>query len=149
MTIGLAPTTDRPTYLPTARRHATLDTYDAPIVDLFAGPGGWDEGAAIIGVTNTYGLEFEANACATAEAAGHARMLGDLSAIEPTDYRPAVGLIASPPCQAWSMAGKRQAYLDRDACHDLVRVFARGGVLENIATYYEESVRTIAAIRTA
>lgn len=132
MTLGATTTTDRPSYLPTARKHATLDTYDAPIVDLFAGPGGWDEGAAIIGVTNTYGLEFEANACATAEAAGHARFLGDLSAVDPTDYRPAVGLIASPPCQAWSKAGKQQAYLDRDACHDLVRVFARGGVLEDI-----------------
>lgn len=132
MTLGPAPLTDRPTYLPTAARHATLDTYDAPIVDLFAGPGGWDEGAALIGVTNTYGLEFEANACATAEAAGHARMLGDLSSVDPTDYRPAVGLIASPPCQAWSRAGKQQAYRDRAACHDLVRVFARGGVLEDI-----------------
>lgn len=121
MTLGATTTTDRPSYLPTARKHATLDTYDAPIVDLFAGPGGWDEGAAIIGVTNTYGLEFEANACRTAEAAGHARFLGDLSAVDPTDYRPAVGLIASPPCQAWSKAGKQQAYLDRDACHDLVR----------------------------
>lgn len=147
MTLG--PTTNRPSYLPTARRHATLDTYDAPIVDLFAGPGGWDEGAAIIGVTNTYGLEFEANACATAEAAGHARMLGDLSSVEPTDYRPAVGLIASPPCQAWSKAGKQQAYLDRDACHDLVRVFAREAALENIDHYYEESRTEIAARRTA
>lgn len=129
MTLG--PTTNRPSYLPTAARHATLDTYDAPIVDLFAGPGGWDEGAAIIGVTNTYGLEFEANACATAEAAGHARMLGDLSSVEPTDYRPAVGLIASPPCQAWSKAGKQQAYLDRAVCHDLVRAYATGRALEH------------------
>jgi len=126
LTLGATTTTDRPSYLPTARKHATLDTYDAPIVDLFAGPGGWDEGAAIIGVTNTYGLEFEANACRTAEAAGHARMLGDLSAVDPTDYRPAVGLIASPPCQAWSRAGKQQAYLDRDACHDLVWAYAHG-----------------------
>lgn len=30
-----------------------------------------------------------------------------------------------------------------------VRVFARGGVLENIATYYEESRTEIAARRTA
>lgn len=129
MTLG--PSTSLPSYLPTARKHATLDTYDAPIVDLFAGPGGWDEGAAIIGVTNTYGLEFEANACRTAEAAGHARMLGDLSSVEPTDYRPAVGLIASPPCQAWSKAGKQQAYLDRAVCHDLVRAYATGRALEH------------------
>lgn len=117
--------------------HATLDTYDAPIVDLFAGPGGWDEGAAIIGVTNTYGLEFEANACATAEAAGHARMLGDLSSVEPTDYRPAVGLIASPPCQAWSMAGKQLARLDRPVCHDLVRAYANGSALEHTDIEHE------------
>ena len=131
MTLGATPTTDRPSYLPTARRHATLDTYDAPIVDLFAGPGGWDEGASLIGVTNTYGLEFEANACATAEAAGHARFLGDLSAVDPTGYRPAVGLIASPPCQAWSMAGKQLARLDRPVCHDLVRAYANGSALEH------------------
>jgi DNA (cytosine-5)-methyltransferase 1 len=110
---------------------ATLDQYDAPIVDLFAGPGGWDEGAAMIGVTNTYGLEFEANACRTAEAAGHARFLGDLSTVDPADYRPAVGLIASPPCQAWSMAGKQLARLDRPVCHDLVRAYATGRALEH------------------
>lgn len=126
MTLGPPTTPDRPTYLPTARRHATLDTYDAPIVDLFAGPGGWDEGAAIIGVTNTYGLEFEANACRTAEAAGHARMLGDLSIVDPTEYRPAVGLIASPPCQAWSRSGKQLGRLDKAACFDLVDAHARG-----------------------
>ncbi len=126
MTLGT--TTSRPY----DHRLPTHGTYDAPIVDLFAGPGGWDEGAMMLGITNTYGLEFEANACATAEAAGHARMLGDLSSADPLDYRPCVGLIASPPCQAWSKAGKQQAYLDRAACHDLVRAFARGGSLEDV-----------------
>lgn len=138
MTLGHAPLTDRPTYLPTAARHATLDTYDAPIVDLFAGPGGWDEGAALIGVTNTYGLEFEANACATAEAAGHARMLGDLSSVDPTDYRPAVGLIASPPCQAWSRAGKQLARFDKAACFDLVHAYARGESAEAVTHQWED-----------
>lgn len=138
MTIGAPTTTDRPTYLPTAARHATLDAYDAPIVDLFAGPGGWDEGAAIIGVTNTYGLEFEANACATAEAAGHARMLGDLSSVEPTDYRPAVGLIASPPCQAWTKAGKQLARFDKAACFDLVDAYARGDSRDVVSHQWED-----------
>lgn len=101
-------------------------TYLEPIVDLFAGPGGWDEGAAMIGATNTYGLEFEANACATAEAAGHARFLGDIAAVDPLDYRPCVGLIASPPCQAWSKAGKQLGRLDKDAVFRLVQAYAAG-----------------------
>jgi DNA (cytosine-5)-methyltransferase 1 len=104
----------------------TLSTYTEPIVDLFAGPGGWDEGATMIGATNTYGLEFEANACRTAEAAGHARFLGDIAAVEPTDYRPCVGLIASPPCQAWSKAGKQLGRLDKDAVFRLVQAYAAG-----------------------
>lgn len=101
-------------------------TYLEPIVDLFAGPGGWDEGATMIGATNTYGLEFEKNACATAEAAGHARYCGDLSSVDPSEYAPLVGLIASPPCQAWSKAGKQLGRLDKQACHDLVSAYAAG-----------------------
>ena len=47
------------------------------ILDLFAGPGGWDEGAAMIGLTDTVGVELDKWACATAEAAGHARIQSD------------------------------------------------------------------------
>lgn len=44
------------------------------IVDLFAGPGGWDEGLRLLGVQDVVvGLELDSAACATAEAAGHLR----------------------------------------------------------------------------
>ena len=39
------------------------------IVDLFAGPGGWDEGSRIAGYEGTLvGLEWEKSACETAVA---------------------------------------------------------------------------------
>ena len=79
-------------------------SFDA--LDLFAGPGGWDEGARLAGV-RTVGIEWDADACRTAKAAGHARVRADVSAYPPEAFRGGVrGLIASPPCTAFSMAGK-------------------------------------------
>lgn len=84
------------------------------VVDLFAGPGGWDEGARLLGFSDEIlGVENEANACATAQAAGHARLNADIAAIEPRDViSHAVGLIGSPPCPGFSSAGKGLGRLD-------------------------------------
>jgi len=76
-----------------------------PILDLFAGPGGWEEGLRRLG-HRALGIDSDALACATAEAAGHERLLADVSALEPSGFPGTVGLIASPPCQAFSRAGK-------------------------------------------
>lgn len=82
------------------------------IVDLFAGPGGWDEALRLLGNTDrVIGYEWDAAACNTAEAAGHERRMVDLSLVP---VRPNfTGLIASPPCQAWSTAGKGLGKLDQ------------------------------------
>lgn len=82
-------------------------------LDLFAGPGGWDEALRLLGVTRVLGLERDAAACATAEAAGHRRHLGDLAMLPPLQFGRYRGLIASPPCQAWSTAGKGLGKLDK------------------------------------
>lgn len=83
-------------------------------VDLFAGPGGWDEGAKALGLhEGILGFEFEKNAVATARAAGHARVYGDLSKVNPAFFK-APGLIASPPCQGFSPAGKGRGRQDFD-----------------------------------
>lgn len=77
------------------------------ILDLFAGPGGWDEGLSTLGDFDVLGIENETNACATAEAAGHARLNADIAAIEPHSVAEQVtGLIGSPPCPGFSAAGK-------------------------------------------
>lgn len=76
-------------------------------VSLFAGAGGWDTGAEILGIAGVTGVDIDADACATARAAGHVRLLGDVRDHTPADG--AVGLIVSPPCPTWSAAGRRSA----------------------------------------
>lgn len=96
------------------------------IVDLFAGPGGWDEGLRMIGRTDVVGIEWDEAACETAKAAGHDRVCADVALLDPTEYAGVEGLIASPPCQAWSMAGERKGQADRANCHTLADRMANG-----------------------
>ena len=86
---------------------------DLEDAELFAGPGGWDVAAQLLGI-RAKGLEWDKAACSTAIAAGHIRMLDaegkglDVSAADPPALFPGGIrlLIASPPCQAFSSAGK-------------------------------------------
>lgn len=96
------------------------------ILDLFAGPGGWSCALAALGIRDV-GLEREEWACKTRAAAGQLTVRTDV-AMYPV--RPFVGrvtgLIASPPCQAWSMAGKRLGLLDQPLVHQAVADLAAG-----------------------
>lgn len=76
------------------------------ILDLFAGPGGWSEGLKTLGLSDV-GIEWDAAACATRRAAGHLTIRADVSQY-PTEVfvGKVTGLIASPPCTAFSTAGK-------------------------------------------
>lgn len=89
------------------------------IVDLFAGPGGWDEALLQLGrAADVLGIEYETNACATRRAAGHHTLQADVGTVDEQDYADDLeGLIASPPCQAFSTAGKGAA---RDLLPDLL-----------------------------
>lgn len=82
------------------------------ILDLFAGPGGWDEGLRMIGRTDVLGIEWDAAACATAEAAGHKRQQRDVRAVRSLEFAGVEGIIASPPCQPFSENGKRGGIAD-------------------------------------
>lgn len=97
------------------------------ILDDFAGPGGWDEGLRMIGRTDTIGIEWDEKACETAVAAGHKRIRADVSLYPSEPFAGKLdAYIASPPCQAWSMAGKRKGELDRANCHVLADRMAKG-----------------------
>ena len=75
------------------------------IRDDYAGPGGWSEGLAMLGLSDV-GLEWDAAACATRAAAGHATIRADLTGYEPgTPVGGWWGFLASPPCQTFSAAG--------------------------------------------
>lgn len=89
---------------------------------------GWDEGLLTLGRSDVIGIEWEKYACATARAAGHRRAQADVSTLDPTrlGVGDVEGLIGSPPCQAWSMAGKRGGESDRTHCHELADRMATG-----------------------
>jgi len=112
------------------------------IVDLFAGPGGWDEGLRMVGRADVVGVEWDRAACDTALAAGHRRLWADVAALDPLDvaacYGPAEGLIASPPCQAWSMAGRRKGEQDRASCHLFADRMAAGDDSTDWTTWEDE-----------
>src|SRR5690606_22756546 len=97
------------------------------VLDLFAGPGGWDEGLRSIGITDVIGMEWDAAACATRAAAGHKTVRCDVSQYPPAPFVGKVrGLIASPPCQAWSMAGKGYGRAEVDRVHAAVEMCRDG-----------------------
>jgi DNA (cytosine-5)-methyltransferase 1 len=98
------------------------------IIDLCAGPGGWDEGLRTLGRTDVTGIEVEINAIRTRVAAGHdsfflkrpeecsapghkpkdINICGDMTHIDPLmllERWSVEGLIGSPPCQDYSLAG--------------------------------------------
>ncbi len=109
------------------------DTADRPdIVDLFAGPGGWDFAVAfmlyhgIIEPVDLLGVEWDDAACATRKAAFLRTLQADVAKLDPHDYAGIIGLIASPPCQAWSMAGSRKGELDKQLVYDVAADLVQG-----------------------
>ncbi|WP_172381144.1 DNA cytosine methyltransferase [Streptomyces sp. MNP-20] len=96
------------------------------ILDLFAGPGGWSHALAVLGVRDV-GLEWDAWACKTRAAAGQLTIRTDVAAYPVAPFLGKVtGFIASPPCQAWSVAGKRLGLVDQPLVHQAVADLAQG-----------------------
>lgn len=81
---------------------------DAQVFDAFAGPGGWDEGAKIVGLDGGFvGVELDRFASATAVAAGHRRLTADVQSVEPWMLAGMRGCVVSSPCPTFSDSGKR------------------------------------------
>ena len=90
------------------------------VVDLFAGPGGWDLAARKLGI-DPLGIEWDDAACATRLAAGLRTLQADVAALRPIDFALVTGLIGSPPCTAFSMAGDGEGRAAIDVYLEAIR----------------------------
>jgi DNA (cytosine-5)-methyltransferase 1 len=96
------------------------------IIDGFAGPGGWSEGLRLLGLRDV-GLEWDTAACKTRAAAGHLTIQCDIAQYPTAPFKGrAKEQIWSPPCQAWSRAGKGLGLADQPLVHQAVRDLAHG-----------------------
>ncbi|MEV5944673.1 DNA cytosine methyltransferase [Streptomyces sp. NPDC051994] len=93
------------------------------IVDLFAGPGGWDVGATRLGL-NVTGIERDHAACETRRAAGLGTVEGDVRDYGPADFPDATDAIGSPPCQPFSVGGKGRGRAALDTVLNLAQMLA-------------------------
>jgi len=96
------------------------------ILDLCAGPGGWSQALRALGLSDV-GIELDPSACATRAATGHTTVRADI-AFFPVHrlIRRLWGLIASPPCQGFSMAGLRAGWDDLDLIRRALADLAAG-----------------------
>lgn len=98
------------------------------ILDLFRGPGGWDEGLRLLGVTDAHGIDNDDRAHATALAAGHKGELADITTLDPRGYlgERITGQISSAPCPGFSRAGKGVGRKDLELLLAAVEELGRG-----------------------
>ena len=113
------------------------------IRDDYAGPGGWSEGLAMLGLSDV-GLEWDAAACATRAAAGHLTIRCDLGTYQPHPV-PLAGYIASPPCQTFSAAGGGAG---REVLAELVDVIDRRA-WDEIDRFDDRTCHVLIAARNA
>lgn len=109
------------------------DTNRLTADDLFAGAGGWDVAADWLDV-HARGIENMPQARATRDAAGLTTIHDDVWTFQPDGE--ASGLIASPPCQTFSQAGKGAG---RKALDDVL------GLVRSLDVYRMDRLRERAA----
>lgn len=118
-------------------------------LDLFAGPGGWDEGRRLAGATNPLvGLEHNRDACLTASRAGHWRVQADVATYPTSPFVGKVrGLIASPPCPSFSAAGSGAGKDDVPNVLHLIADYASGRTPSKYTWHDERSALTAQPMR--
>lgn len=120
------------------------------VLDLCSGPGGWEESLAELGVRSVLGADVDPAACATAIAAGHARLgpgqRGDVYGLDPGRFQGVRGIVASPPCQGFSPAGLQLGVGDMGLVRDLIRGFAAGRDERAGALFEARDVRSLLVV---
>lgn len=120
------------------------------VLNAFAGPAGWEEGARIIGLADEImGVEINEQACTAAVTAGHQRDQSDIREIDPKDYPHITGFLCSSPCPTLSKSGLRSG-LGRDY-QTLLDVITHAGSHDCDCTWeeIETELDSVADPRTA
>lgn len=92
------------------------------VLDLFSGAGGWLEGLlSLHPAAEHVGVEIDPDAVATSQAAGHTVVQADVTAFDPIDFGPIIGMTGSPPCQSFSVAGSGEGRASLDKVLSAVR----------------------------
>lgn len=113
------------------------------IVDLFAGPGGLDIAAEVLGIP-TIGVEWEKSTRATRDAAGlRTTKVGDVAKVNPLDpeVRSARVLTGGPPCQTYSVAGNREGHKALHEVTDLAQLVGESQNVEALEKAWAEVER--------
>ncbi|TDD01999.1 DNA cytosine methyltransferase [Nonomuraea diastatica] len=83
------------------------------ILALYAGPGGIDQGARILGIRQPlHGYDIDADTSATATAAGFRRTQASVPELDPEDFPTVTGAIITPPCPPFSRGGLGKGMTD-------------------------------------
>ncbi|MGY0067561.1 DNA cytosine methyltransferase [Streptomyces sp. QTS137] len=90
------------------------------ILDLFAGPGGLDVAADVLGHQVT-GIEWDAQACATRREAGMDTFQGDVRRYRAAFFPYAQVLTGGPPCQTFTVAGHGAGRRSLDQVMEYIR----------------------------
>ena len=77
---------------------------DVNVVDTFCGIG-WAFACEDLGI-DEHGIDIEPTVADTRTKLGWDTTTADILDLDPSDWAGCDGLIASPPCQSWSRAGK-------------------------------------------
>lgn len=110
------------------------------VVDIFAGPGGWDEGLRQTGEPlSVIGIEYDRDACETGKANGHKRRKHDVAKLDPMEFFGAVGLITSPPCPGFSSAGLGLGRKDLNLLIAAIQKIGSGFDVDEILTTVRET----------
>lgn len=121
------------------------------IVDLFAGPGGLDIAAEVLGVP-AIGVEWEKSTRETRSAAGlRTTDEGDVAKVNPLDLevRSARVLTGGPPCQTYSVAGNREGHKALDEVTDLAQLVGDSKSVEELEKAWAEVERRAAELEWA
>lgn len=114
----------------------------------FAGPGGFSEALRMLGITDTLGIEVNADAIATAETAGHRRLRADIRDLEPDDFPDVTMWVSGPPCPTYSDSGHRSGITDYAVAVEGVRLLGDGHSGLRSDDAYADTYRLVSDERT-